>query len=675
MKYRSVCLLPTIYILLIILEGISFAQDTARPIMHPFWVGIDGGYGIASHGVSGLSCENGCPDYTGGIGGGPFFGALFDWVPAAHWGVSVHANYFFSALNMQAATSDVNVLNQNGSVVPLVRNYTITVDVPELMIGLYGSHSIGKLKLYAGPAAGFITSPTWSSSAHIVSPGNITYGNESKDTTFFPQQSLTSAQRNQLYISGGGSYDIPLAKNIVAAPEVHAFFPMTSLQTTNTWKETIVELGASVKFGFGEEEKIIIAEPPIPAPPASPLPSPTPLPPPPQLVAKISTNALYPDGTRQKLTNIRVSVQFVSEAFPILPFVFFDKNSSSIRERYNELAQPSGFSTQSLSPDPISIHRNILNITGERMRIHPDATITLRGYADPTTEKGDCILAESRAKEVRSYLTTVWGVAPGRILIQVGSKNCFPDFLTLTKSEDGYAENRRVEIQSNDPTILESIARIHFIEPVAITPPVIEYDPSGSSMNGIQNWHIESKQNDRLVFADSGAGNANLFSQPIGDSSAKILQGGVPIISSFTITDSSGHTASTNNAIPVVKDTLNTEVERLYLTLFGTSSDKISHKDSAAIHQFMDGFDPADSITILGYTDKLGDSLSNLDLSKRRAENVKSLVLSIAPSANRIYSEGIAFARYPPEIPSFNTPEERFLSRTVQIEVRKKRTQ
>jgi outer membrane protein OmpA-like peptidoglycan-associated protein len=697
-KHAARCIILTVFLL-----GSICTQVRAQSASPLLWLGVNGGYGLTIHSVNGLSCENGCPDYTGGTGGGAFFGAVGDWLFAEHFGIFLHADYMFSPLNMEATTSDLQVRDQNGNIVPLVRNYTLAVNVPEALASISVFYKINRLQFHLGPAAGLLMNPTWSSSAHIVSPTNANYGNGTYDTTFFPKQRLPYVNTFQAYIMPGVSYDIPLfgaEKNIMLTPEIDAYLPLTSVSSAYIWNETIIQFGAALKFGVSNEEKA------APPPPSAP--------PPPIVVAdtinrktnqfygdrivpgnpverdgkiyrtdtmligrtpptaKLSSNALYENNIRKKVTEIRVSVQFVTEAFPLLPFVFFDQNSSSLRQRYADPSSVIGFSTQALYPNPVVFQRNLLNIIGERMQSHPKTIITLIGYSDPTTENADCDLARSRANAVRAYLTSAWGIDLKRMAISTGEKNCAPDFMTVTKSEDGYAENRRVEIESDDPAILETIARVHYIEPVAITPPAIEFDPSGSTTTDIRNWRIEAKQGDRLVYGDSGAGVPHLLDHSISDSTAKNLQGGTPMVATLTITDFGGRSSVASDTIKVVKDTLETEVERLYLTLFLTSSDKITRKDSASIHHFMDGFDPADSVTILGYTDALGDTTLNKDLSERRAGSIHSLVHAITPAAKRIYSEGIAYRKYPPGIDSYNSPEERFLSRTVQIEVRKK---
>ena len=390
----------------------------------------------------------------------------------------------------------------------------------------------------------------------------------------------------------------------------------------------------------------------------------------------LAAHAVYPGGTRRNLTNIHVQVQFVTQAFPLLPFVFFGKDSASIPPRYAQLSSTEGFSSLALEPNPVVLHLNVLNIVGERMRSHPVATITIHGYADSATENGDCALAHERAETLRAYLTGAWGIDPARVAIKTAKKNCLPDFMTITRSEDGYADNRRAVIESSDPAVLAPIPRNRFTEPLTATPPALEFDPVGTTSKGVASWRIITMQSGRILFADSGAGEPMRVEDSLGAEQAAAMQEGAPLVCTLSIADTGGRVSSMTDTIPVARDTLETEIERLTLTLFGTASDRISGKDSAAIRNFLADFDPEDSITILGYADSLietpGDTLYNKRLSERRAASVRALIGTIAPPAEKISSEGVANAKFPPGIFSYRYPEERFLSRTVRIEVRKK---
>jgi outer membrane protein OmpA-like peptidoglycan-associated protein len=651
--------------------SVASAQDRPAPSL---WFGVNGGYGLASHSVNGLSCESGCPNYNGGTGGGAFFGASLDYLFGEHWGIAVRGDYMFSSLNMQATTSDQQVRGISGNLVPLVRNYTLAVNDPAITADLSLFYKIDRFQFHFGPAIAITSNQTWSSSANIVSPGNVTYGNQLRDTTFFPSQSIAGAQSLQMFLMPGVGYEIPLSTQWMLRPDISVDIPLTSLNSIYTWKETIFKFGASIEYGFASEP----APPPPaytpPPPPPTPVPQPTPAPRP--LVAKLTANAVDANGNREPKTGIRVQVQFVSEAFPVLPFIFFDKNSSTIPPRYVLLKDPAGFSSDAIGTSPDTLHLNVLNIIGERLKDHPRATITVHGYADPATESADCDLAQARAATVRAYLANVWGIDSGRVILKTtGKKNCAPNFATVTKSENGYAENRRAVIESSDPTMLAPVPRHRFSEPVSVNPPAIEFDPSGTSAEGIRSWRLDAEQDGRQLFADSGMGMPQTIIHPVDKEQAGKLQADKGLVLSLAVTDTGGHTAVASDTVPVAIDILNKEVERLTLTLFETSSDKLSNSDSSAIRKFLSDFSYSDSVSIVGFTDSLvamtGDSLYNKKLSTHRAQNVMALVHAIAPKADKMYSEGAASSRFPAGIFSYDTPEERFLSRTVQIELKK----
>lgn len=662
------CIRTTVALLVFVSCHVASAQE--KPI--PLWLGVNAGYGITLHILSGAQCLTGCPEYSGGVGGAPFAGVSLDWFATDRFGASLRAQYLLSSITMQTTSASVNVLNQNGDSVPLVRSYAETARLPELITDLSAFYAIGKWKLSVGASVGIVMSPEWESSVQILDPANQVYGNGKTDTIFFPRQSLPNINTLQVRISGGVNYDIPLSAKVSFVPELRVFLPVTKLRDIDSWKESIVELGASLKFGFGGHEEVPPVVPPPPPPPpalhrdstiAQPIRE---IP----IEAKLAVYGINENGVRSELKDVHVQVQFVTQAFPLLPLVFFDSQSSTLPERYTKQSTTGDLS---INPNPLALNRNMLNIVGQRMTDHPLATIKIHGAADTTTENGDCLLARSRAQSVQSYLETAWHIDSHRIEIATGDKACAPDFPTITKTEEGFAENRRVTIESDDHAILEPVARTQYLEPVVIDPRHVECDPAGTTATGINRWSMKSASNGQLLFADSGQGNPTIQRFTFAERQIAILRENERIQSSLEIVGTNGSGVTSTQNIGVQFDTLNIAVQRLSLTLFGTSQDAVSHDDVKTIRQFLHGFDPADSVTIFGYTDKLGDTKFNEELSDRRAQNVDSVVHSIAPNATHVNSAGMGYRRLPPGVYSYETPEERFLARTVQIEVRSRR--
>jgi hypothetical protein len=147
----------------------------------------------------------------------------------------------------------------------------------------------------------------------------------------------------------------------------------------------------------------------------------------------------------------------VSEESPFLRVVFFDHNSSEIPERYVRYANYGETLTfeESQSPNPLIHHRNILNVIGQRMQMHPWAALTITGcnsnYAE---EEGNLDLSKARAEAVKDYLVNVWRIAPTRLTVE--SRN-LPERASTSSVELGRAENRRVELQSSDAGILKPV--------------------------------------------------------------------------------------------------------------------------------------------------------------------------------------------------------------------------
>jgi hypothetical protein len=101
------------------------------------------------------------------------------------------------------------------------------------------------------------------------------------------------------------------------------------------------------------------------------------------------------------IAQISIKSQVVTEAFPLLTNLFFNDHSSGLSSNYNIVSSDQSFSTSSIEANSKTLHSNVLNIIGERMLQYPDSKILISGYADLTTENGDCRLSANRAGRVK----------------------------------------------------------------------------------------------------------------------------------------------------------------------------------------------------------------------------------------------------------------------------------
>jgi outer membrane protein OmpA-like peptidoglycan-associated protein len=101
--------------------------------------------------------------------------------------------------------------------------------------------------------------------------------------------------------------------------------------------------------------------------------------------------------------------------------------------------------------------------------------------------------------------------------------------------------------------------------------------------------------------------------------------------------------------------------------LFDTDSDRIKPESAAVIRMVANGLQatPSMSLRIEGHTDSTGDVAHNLDLSRRRAEAVKSvLVTQFAVDAARLTTAGLGSSK---PIASNDTPQGRAENRRVEF--------
>ncbi len=683
----------------------------------PIRFGVYGGYGFNMHSASfselpGVpSC---CPRFESGNGTGMAFGGLLNVPFTSRLSFDLRAG-----MNQQSGV--LSAEETTGVIiagVPKSGAFEHTIDADLTVVAAEPSVAVrvvGGLSFRAGVSAGVLIGKKYTQKEQIIKPertatfvdgnGNDTHSRTRNESS----GDLPGASQFQAAVLAGVSYDIPLtaSRSLLAAPEITYTVPLTSVLANESWKVQTLRFGValkyasvdappepeapriqrvdttrvpvlsmdSVRFAFGKaieymdtvrqgkrlqvrrmvarrDTMFVLADPAGPT-------------------ASLLATAVYPDGRREEAAGISVATRFVSEALPLLPCVFFEQSSAKIPERYTRRTSGGKLLVHEEQRDPVLLHRDVLNVVGERMRKLQGSTLTLIGTADPTTEPGRCDLAQERAAAVREYLADVWMIDPSRIAIAEGVP-CVPQAVTESPKEEGYMENRRVEFFASDARILEAVWCKRTTEATDISPPEIEYDPSGSTRTGIRSWALEVYQGQRRIFADSGDGAPDLVRQTLTTQDANALVDGIGLDVRYRLADSLGRLSQVIHSMPVVRDTADVEVERMSLILFDISQDRIREDARIEIMSFLAGVGAGDEVTITGYTDILGSDIYNRELSERRARTVCDFIRQVVPEANLVECFGVANTKFPAHISSYNSPEERFLSRTVQLEIHRK---
>jgi len=355
------------------------------------------------------------------------------------------------------------------------------------------------------------------------------------------------------------------------------------------------------------------------------------------------------------------------ETVPLLNYVFFDKNDPEIPKRYAHLtrAETADFSVGKLPEGTLERYYHLLDIIAQRLVQRPSATLRVTGTTDGRESRS---VARTRAENVASYLMEVWGIDAARLDVRAQG---LPDAPSTSRSELGRAENRRVELTSNDADLLAPISSSE-VERVT-KPDMVHFYPSIIAESGLARWRFEVRDGERTVRDSDGYAS---YPDSIGWN-WRDLEGSLPKGDSLVFTlyakDESGQEArSEAQSIPINVLTLerkNVEqlpdrtLERISLILFDYDRAKLGGVNRHILRGAAERLSSRSTFIVRGYTDEIGDEEYNQELSERRAEAVHDLLKDLMPGA-AIRSEGVGESQL---LFDNALPEGRFYCRTVQI--------
>jgi outer membrane protein OmpA-like peptidoglycan-associated protein len=343
---------------------------------------------------------------------------------------------------------------------------------------------------------------------------------------------------------------------------------------------------------------------------------------------------------------------------------------SEIPPRYKLLKKEE---TQSLSYEQLrnnnalETYYYVLNIIGKRLQENPSINITLTGTNSNTgIEKNNKELSQARAQSVVNYFQNLWNIAPERVKIE--SRN-LPKEPSRNDEPQGIAENRRVEIYSDDPSITEPVFTVDTMRVISASS--IKFIPKVLTEVGVNSWDLNIAQGNQTVLNKKGEG------YPPESIDWEISQRTVPkgnedLAYSIKGMDSVGQTAtSKTKRIPISKKSIemkrhsgqsDTEYEYYSLILFDFGQYNLN-KEHRKVVDFVKSRVTNDSkVSILGFTDNIGEEDVNKKISEKRAK-------SVAKRLN-INHNAIVEGKGESELIYDNsTPEGRFYCRTVNINI------
>ena len=513
-----------------------------------------------------------------------------------------------------------------------------------------------------GPAFGIKLKSSFLQRERLLTPLNARFSDGTQDH-LVGDDVIQSANGIRLSLDGGLGYDLSLAKNILLTPTVSYSLPITKVTSDAEWKASAFTAGLALKWIFAPEEKEIPPTPPIPLPPVEKKKPAAP-------VADVQLQGTTPNGEKKSVDEIVVEEIRTTERRPLLPYIFFDQGDASrpLRQQLLTADKTSGFSLQNISGNELDLYPHMLNIIGERMKNNPRASIAITGTNNGfESEKNNISLSEQRALTVKSYLTNVWQIDPKRITIS--SRN-LPADASAPDAPEGREENRRVEITSIDRDILTPVARDEKQNSLSFA--AVDLQPRASAEAGIAQWDVSVKQGNAILYQSDGRSadipavmKWDLRNKPISATEQ-------PVTIDFHVKDKEGQEKHIAKEIPVRALTIEKKreerigdmlVHRSGLIVFDFDKATLNERNKKIVDETKSLITPESRVTIVGYTDALGDVEHNKRLSLQRAQAVRDAIGVTIPD-DRISVEGKGGQQL---LYSNDTPEGRFYCRMVQV--------
>ena len=397
-----------------------------------------------------------------------------------------------------------------------------------------------------------------------------------------------------------------------------------------------IEAGLRFAVNIPEPEPEPIPEP---EPEPEPIPEPEPAPVP---VASLEISKI--DAVRE-VGNELLALAQVS----VVNAVFFPLNSSEIPARYalSDDNEPVF--------DHVSKYRLILPDVARMLKDNPAAGVTLRGSSSDDDENNPSGLARARAEAVRTALINL-GVDAGSIRI-VDDASPLPAQPSNQDFPEGREENRRVDITLRNAPQQTYVNRTNFSR--------LKGDVTvKATMQNFSSDHrlLVTSNLDPTARAMAGSGELNIpFSERItGKSDFEIsLRGMSPILSK----DATAARTIDVNSVRTEEVELSLE-DFQPLLRFPYNSSVLGEENETLLRQMVRALPAGRKLIVYGSADRLGSAERNRELATERAQAVEQFLTSIAGTDYTIET------RNSEPIFPLNTPEGRFLNRSIRIEVK-----
>lgn len=378
------------------------------------------------------------------------------------------------------------------------------------------------------------------------------------------------------------------------------------------------------------------------------------------------------------------------QLYPLLNYVFFDEDKSTLPSRYvlfNSPSQTQGFSDERIPGGTFEKYYTVLNIYGYRLLKYPDVKVEIVGCLDETNEDKNSTLSKERAQFVYNYLRDIWSIPESRMKL---SHRGWPALRSNIRDSFGIVENRRTELLFTGSS--EDVWQV--MKPILDNDPTVYPSPDKMTYlmtNGIDNSlvksrRIEIRRNDKAwkTLTDVGTDTPSKDWDWQNDDSefpqeklgASEKRGQIaPYEAQLIVTSNNGSECKsdvikipvlrTSTIIDEVKRNNEKTLEKYNLILFPFDSPVAGPLNERILSEYVFGrVKQSSDIKIEGHTDVVGMDTRNKVLSGDRAETVEKGVKAVTTKFKSLTARGTG-----EEEPLYTNelPEGRFFNRTVQV--------
>ncbi|CAN5399246.1 hypothetical protein BH10BAC6_BH10BAC6_07200 [soil metagenome] len=656
--------------LFFVVAATAFAQGPNNQLMRPR-IGLFFDYAVGVHAASFKQLPdvaNCCPEFKTTLGSGFFAGLQYE--QPFNKDLALHFRLHYGSFG-------VDFSQLESKPVALADGSTTSATIRHDLNGSFGQISVEPLLAYrvspefmvrGGLTAGYVFSATYDQKEVLQTPLNATFAGGTRVRNA-SSGDIKNASAVAVGITIGASYELALNsdRTIFLTPEVLFTYSPIPVVSGLSWNAHQIRAGLALSFIPPEVEDTLsdvelynfakAITPPKSVSASVPF------------TSDISATGIGATGERLSADRVRIEEFSSTRIRPVLPYVFFDKNSSEVPRRYTELNQDQRdvFAIENFyNLDAMITYHHLLNIIGKRMQEDANATITLTGCVDNTdVELNNTALAQSRVNAVRSYLVDKWGVASSRV--QTATR-LLPEQASNSSELDGQAENRRVEISTTSDALLAPVMSRDTMR--SFTPAGLRFAPVVSPRVPVKSWTIFVTADDRIIKTfHAGDPVPASIDWRIDEAQMAIPADADHLGYLFVARDSAGLVIpSESKKIQVDAITLAKKkeggmedrvIDRYSLILFGFDKSDVSPVNTAFVNQIKSNIQPSSQVKVIGYTDRSGAEDYNQRLSQSRAASV-ARALGLPESQATGVGE---------RVPLYNndSPEGRFYSRTVEV--------